>query len=126
MSDNSPIDWALFHFPPRPGHHDTERLPDLAPIWAAPPTRVRSWHFDPSNKIIIHPVLRKKIDLSRLSTVRRLVLVAKTVSEQTSDSDALALQRALDAACRYFFGESLAETLASGRTELTWFDPNGY
>lgn len=120
-----PEDWSSFRFPPRPNSRFdlTDDVNEVfAPVWAAPPILIISWHFDPSKKVIVHPVLKKRIDLDRLSTLNRLVMLAKTILEQPNDIDAISLWRALDAAALYSFGETLPELLASKRVELIWSD----
>ena len=137
MSDD--IDWSLFRFPPPPpkrwgkdggsdngkgtgkdglkeGHE--EQTP--GPNWAAPPIKIISWHFDDETWTIIHPVQRKKIDLQRVSSKRRLTRLAEMVVQQKSPKDLAALWIALNEATGVAFSMSVPEMLAFGPSDWEW------
>lgn len=117
------IDWNTFRFPPRPPKRwEGTTLGDegLAPNWASPPRVVRTWHLDLDRLLIIHPVLRKKIDLSRINTRQRLIQLTQLIKKQPTAEDGFALWAALDDACTNAWGISLPETLAVGPERWEW------
>ena len=124
---NDEQDWSSFRFPPRPpkrwdGEFDAKKKEDYssAPNWAAPPKEVRTWHLDVDNFLIIHPIQRKKIDLNRVNTVRRLSQLSQLIIRQKDDADIASLLKALNEACVYAFNLSLPDLLSSGKKSWIW------
>lgn len=121
MTDET--DWSLFRFPPPPSKRRSVAVEEPltpAPQWASPPSPVTSWHLDDESFFIVHPVQRKKIDLNRVLTKRRLVKLCDVLKIQNDPTDLAALWRALDSACVMSFNMSLSETLAFGPEEWEW------
>lgn len=124
------IDWANFQFPPRAGVRTTQELLSgvpakatptaSAPTWAAPPRRVDTWHLDHERWILSHPGQRKKVELLKITTRRRLALVADLVVQQPNDRDQAGLWRGLDHAIHMAFGVGLGEMLAMGPDQWEW------
>lgn len=119
-----PTDWASFRFPPRPPRRAHDNLADAqptpAPLWAQPPSQITQWHFDTEHLFIIHPVMRKKIDLRRVNTKRRLVQLLDFATAQSSPSDIAALIKTIDKAFRLSFEMSAYEWLAGGPEKWEW------
>jgi len=121
--DYSQIDWNTFQFPPRPPKRPNSTVlgdQGLAPDWASPPRAVSTWHLDPERLLIIHPVLRKKIDLSRIVTRQRLIQLCQLVKTQGKPEDGFALWNALDDAIHNAWGMSLPEMLAVAPERWDW------
>lgn len=122
--DFNQIDWNTFQFPPRPPKRPTTStvLGDqgLAPDWASPPRAVSTWHLDVERLLIVHPVLRKKIDLSRIVTRQRLIQLCQLVKTQANPTDGFALWNALDEAINNAWGMSLPEMLAVAPERWDW------
>ena len=121
--DDTEQDWSSFRFPARPPKRPGVEQSDTtsaAPTWAAPPMAVQTWHLDMDRLVIIHPVQRKKIDLHRVTTRRRLVQLVQTIRKQPLDADQAALWRMLDDACLQVFSCSLPELLATGPDQWSW------
>jgi hypothetical protein len=124
------IDWAAFRFPTRPGVRSTQELlartamglgsDSQAPTWAAPPTRIDSWHLDRERWLLSHPGQRKKVELLRITSRRRLAMVVDLISKQPSDTDQAALWRGLNQAIELVFGHGLGEMLAMGPMSWEW------
>lgn len=118
------IDWTTFQFPPRPPKRPTTTAvlggEGLAPGWATPPREVRTWHLDAERLLIIHPVLRKKIDLSRITTKQRLIQLTQLVKSQANPQDGFALWSALDEAINNAWGMSLPEMLSVAPERWDW------
>lgn len=124
--NNDDTDWSLFRFPPPPpkrwGQSGSADELVRAPSWAAPPIAIHSWHFDDETIFIIHPKARKKIDLKRIITKRRLVKLCELIKTQTDPIDASSLFSAIDHATTMMFGRSLPDMLAFGPNEWSWPD----
>ena len=123
MTDtNDDTDWSLFRFPPPPPKRWGQGVDEMvrAPNWAAPPVAIHSWHFDDETIFIIHPKARKKIDLKRIITKRRLVKLCELIKTQTDPLDASSLYFAIDNATTMMFGRSLPDMLAFGPNEWSW------
>ena len=123
------IDWANFQFPPRAGVRSTQELlsggarrPTIsrAPTWAAPPILVDTWHLDRERWILSHPGQRKKVELLRITSRRRLAMVADMVAQQPNDRDQAGLRRGLSQAIHLVFGIGLGEMLAMGPDHWEW------
>ena len=118
-------DWSAFRFPPRPpkrwdGPEEFQEPRSLAPTWAKPPREVRTWHLDLDRLLIIHPVQRKKIDLSRVNTRRRLIQLTQLIKTQQESEDVASLWRSLDDACTHAWSMSLPEMLALSPDNWEW------
>ena len=128
MSDDSNLmDWSEFRFPPRPpkrwdGPSTVQQgaQSSVAPSWASPPREIRTWHLDSERLLIIHPVQRKKIDLSRINTRRRLIQLVQLVRTQIHPDDMASLWRSLDDACSEVWSLSLPEMLAFAPEKWEW------
>lgn len=137
------IDWANFHFPTRPGTRSTKDLlrggavvrnpgqglaqdfhtnpgTTRAPTWAVPPTRIDSWHLDAERWLLSHPGQRKKVELLRLTSRRKLAMVVDLIAFQPTDVDQSALWRGLNGAIYMAFGVGLGEMLVSGPDNWEW------
>lgn len=91
-----------------------------APTWAVPPTRIDSWHLDAERWLLSHPGQRKKVELLRLTTRRRLAMVVDLIAFQPTDVDQAALWRGLNNAIYMAFGVGLGEMLVSGPDSWEW------
>lgn len=121
--DFDKIDWHTFRFPPRPPKKANSTFLGeevLAPAWACPPQIVRTWKLDMERLLIIHPVLRKKIDLSRINSKQRLVQLCQVVKTQANAEDGFALWNALDEAINSAWGLSLPEMLSVAPDRWDW------
>jgi len=118
------IDWSLFRFPPPPpkrwGRDGADEVSSPGPKWAAPPIKIVSWHFDDETWTIVHPVQRKKIDLHRVTSKRRLTKLAEMISAQALPLDISSLWLALNEATTTAFGMSLPQMLAFGPNDWSW------
>lgn len=123
------IDWANFQFPARAGVRSTKELLSgappkknisRAPLWAAPPIRVDTWHLDRERWILTHPGQRKKVEILRITNKRRLSMVVDMITQQPNERDQAALWNGLNAPVYSAFGMGLAEMLAMGPDHWDW------
>lgn len=116
-------DWDSFSFPPKPVKK-TDSISfgedNLAPDWAQPPKEIKTWHLDLERLLIIHPVLRKKIDLTKINTRQRLVQLAKLITKQPSPEDGFALLCSIDDAIQNSWSISLPEMISLAPDRWEW------
>lgn len=118
---NGEISWDEFRFPPMPGIEDGggAEYEDGTPSHFSSPKKVSTWHLDLEGMFIIHPGQRKKIDLSKVNTKRKLIQLTNMIKEESS-VDARALYISIDNACQYAWSLSLPETLAFSPDLFSW------
>lgn len=126
------VDWNEFRFPPRPSKsvrtvkHSAPIQMERSPAWAVPPKEVTTWHLDMERLLIIHPVQKKKIDLRRINTRRRLIQLCQLIKGQPNDEDVAGLWRALDEACSLAWSLSLPEMLALASEKWQWPEEDSF
>ena len=116
------VDWNNFKFPPPPGEDDEEEevhYEDGTLSHFSSPKKISTWSLDVGGMFIIHPVQRKKIDLTKVNNKRKLIQLTNLIKQERG-YDAKALFIAIDMACKYAWSMTLAETLAYSPEQFTW------
>lgn len=90
------------------------------PSWAVPPTQVNSWHLDSERWILIHPGQRKKVEMLKVTSRRKLAILVDLIAFQPTDTDQAALLRGIHNAIYMAFGVGLGEMLVSGPDTWEW------
>lgn len=106
--------------PPSSSAWPTATVTAHAPLWAAPAQRVTTWHLDWDRMVLVHPGQRRKIDLARVTTRSRLVVLCEAMRHQADPADFQALWMCLDQACQIAFHLSLPATLSAPHEILIW------
>ena len=84
------------------------------------PKKIISWHLDIERWVLSHPGQRKKVELLRITTRRRLAMLVDIIPRQPTSEDQAALFRGINHAILIVFGFGIGEMLAMGPESWEW------
>lgn len=93
---------------------------DVAPMWAIPPQQIHTWHLDIERMILVHPLIKKHIEVRRVDNKKKLVAISNFILKQKNAEDKLSLMILLDRLFLLSFAKTLPEMLAYGPTKFVW------